>query len=179
MVKKMRKILLICGLVVLLGMVACDELPTNTQSIEQAQQETNQFTLIQNQPAPQLTKSLERENLIKRLQLLNDENKVFYVYLVSYGKVMAFYTAKGKVSSLNSYLTSSTNYVRNYECYSTSQQCWYEAESPDFDGTYGQNTDGVFFFTTDGAYVEWRGEYMVSDYPLKLSTPAELVKSIN
>lgn len=38
--------------------------------------------------------------------------------------------------------------------------------------------DGIFFFTTEGAYVEWAGEYMVSDFPLKLSTPPAMVKQI-
>jgi hypothetical protein len=29
----------------------------------------------------------------------------------------------------------------------------------------------LFFFTTDGAYVEWMGDYMLCDKPLKLATP--------
>ena len=51
-------------------------------------------------------------------------------------------------------------------------------DSPQLDGSYGSNGDGIFFFTTEGAYVEWNGEYMVSDYPLKLSTQPELVRVV-
>ena len=40
------------------------------------------------------------------------------------------------------------------------------------------NTDGIFFFTTEGAYVEWKGDYMMSDQPLKLTTTPELVREI-
>jgi len=47
-------------------------------------------------------------------------------------------------------------------------------DSPQLDGSYGTNGDGIFFFTTEGAYVEWNGEYMVSDFPLKMSTTPAL-----
>lgn len=88
---------------------------------------------------------------------------------------MAFYTAKGKVSSLNSFLTPEdeaycTGYGGNENCTSL--------DAADIDGTYGENVEGIFFFTTDGAYVEWKGDYMMSDQPLKLSTQPELVRTI-
>jgi hypothetical protein len=51
-------------------------------------------------------------------------------------------------------------------------------ESPDIDGSYGENAHGVFFFTTDGAYVEWSGTYFWTDRPLKLTQPPELVIDI-
>jgi len=50
--------------------------------------------------------------------------------------------------------------------------------SPAEDGSYGTNGDAVFFFTTDGAYVEWNGSYMLADQPLKLTTQPELVREI-
>lgn len=159
-----------------------------SQNAEARMTEANQQKLMAANPAPQLSKSLERENLIKRLNLLNDQNKIFYVYLVSYGKVMAYYTAQGKVSSVNSKLTTQEQVVfkrtnsygkditglSGVSIYSGS----YVVESPDLDGSYGTNGDAIFFFTTEGAYVEWAGEYMLSDYPLALSTPPELVRSL-
>ena len=77
-----------------------------TSAEEAAFTETNQARLAKSNPAPSLDSSLERQNLIDRLELLNNQNKIFYVYLVSYGKVMAEYTAKGKISSVNSKLTT-------------------------------------------------------------------------
>jgi hypothetical protein len=187
MVKKMKKIIIGLFLVMCLFLSACEVIPSqpSTQKIEQTKVENNQQTLIQNQPVPQITKSLERENIINRLNLLNDESKVFYVYLVSYGKVMAFYTAKGKVTSLNSYINSQQRVVNDENCNnayggegSSKRECYFVIDTPDIDGSYGENADGVFFFTTEGAYVEWVGEYMVSDFPLKLTQPAELVKEV-
>ena len=155
---------------------------------EAKQTEIIQQQLMKANPIPDIKRSLERENLVKRLELLNDQNKIFYVYLVSYGKVMAYYTAQGKVSSVNSKLTTQEQIVYKRVGYNgqdridgsgtTYNSGLFVVESPDLDGSYGTNGDGIFFFTTEGAYVEWAGEYMVSDYPLKLSTPPALVREI-
>lgn len=140
-----------------------------------------QEQLINAVPVPQLQTSLERINVAKRAQIFNDEAKVSYIYLVNYGKVMAFFTVKGKVSSLRSYMVPNQKLVREgtRDCYWESPvgSC-YTIDAPDIDGTYGENVEGIFFFTTEGAYVEWRGDYMMSDQPLKLATPPELVRNI-
>jgi len=141
-----------------------------------------QKDLVKSVPVPQLSNSLERQNVSKRAQLFDTPDKISYIYLVSYGKVMAFFTVKGKVSSLRSYLTPTDKlvYGNGSECDQTwvdSPDC-YAINAPDIDGTYGENVEGIFFFTTENAYVEWKGEYMMSDQPLKLQTPPELVRTI-
>ena len=134
-------------------------------------------------PVPQLVTSSERKNVAKRAELFDNEEKISYIYLVSYGRVMAFFTVQGKVSSLRSYMTPVDKLVfgNGDPCTEKGTQypeC-YVVEAPDLDGTYGENVDGIFFFTTEGAYVEWKGEYMMSDQPLKLSTQPELVRQID
>ena len=37
----------------------------------------------------------------------------------------------------------------------------------------------MFFFTTEGAYVEWNGQYVWSDQPLKITQQPELVQEIH
>jgi hypothetical protein len=138
---------------------------------ESKETEQNQKRLIESTPVPRLQTSLERKNLATRLLLLNDENRLFYVYLISYGKVVSYYTAKGKISSVNSYLTASEQIVSDPDCkYRTDMpgegSCYMAVEAPDQDGSYGSNGNGIFFFTTEGAYVEWNGEYLISDFPL-------------
>jgi hypothetical protein len=130
-------------------------------------------------PIPEIQNSAERKNIAERAKLFDKENVNTYVYLVNYGKVMAFYTAKGKVSSLNSYLTPVDKIVdwEGKKCSSYSSFC-HVVGAPDIDGAYGENADGIFFFTTENVYVEWKGDYMVSDQPLKLTTPPELVREI-
>lgn len=136
-------------------------------------------------PVPDLQTSSERKNVSRRAQLFNSEDKISYIYLVSYGKVMAFYTVQGKVSSLRSYMSPTEQLVdyQGRKCdgswdNSCSQSSAYTVSAPDIDGTYGENVEGIFFFTTEGAYVEWKGEYMMSDQPLKLTTQPELVREI-
>lgn len=146
-------------------------------------QESNQITerLRESIPVPQLTTSSERKNVAKRAELFNNEEKISYIYLVSYGKVMAFYTVQGKVSSLRSYMTPTEKLVREggWDCnWESPIGSCIAVSAPDIDGTYGENVEGIFFFTTEGAYVEWKGEYMMSDQPLKLTTQPELVREI-
>lgn len=148
---------------------------------ELQQAASTQESLVRAVPVPQLTNSSERANVAKRAQLFDNDSKISYIYLVSYGKVMAFYSVTGKVSSLRSYMTPIEKLVDasgNTCSYDSSESFCYIVESADIDGTYGENVDGIFFFTTDGAYVEWKGEYMMSDQPLKLTTTPALVREI-
>lgn len=164
--KKLIAIALAAGVVLLAG---CGD--GGTAFEEQAKTERNQARLLDIQPPVQLDWSLEREQINRRTKLWNDPNKVSYIYLVSYGKVMAFYTIKGKVSSVNSQITNPEQVVKYWNER-------YQMPSPAEDGSYGTNGDAIFFFTTDGTYVEWAGEYMLADKPLKLSTPPVIVREV-
>ena len=159
------------------SLVGCYE-ETNTGSTtakEMEQTEENHKKLVTAVPPPQLSTSQERINLKKRLERFNNESKVSYIYLVNYGKVMAFYTVKGKVSSVNSLLTTPDQIVARSRNASGAGYDHLVIASPDLDGSYGSNGDAIFFFTTEDVYVEWRGDYMLCDQPLKLSTPPEMV----
>jgi len=140
----------------------------NTARQEQAKTEENQSRLLKVQPPMQLDWSLEREQINKRTGLWNDKNKVAWIYLISYGRIMAYFTIKGKVSSVNSQITNPEQLV--YQ--STT------LPSPAEDGSYGTNGDAVYFFTTDGAYVEWNQGYMLSDKPLKLTAQPLLYREM-
>jgi hypothetical protein len=162
----------------LLGANGCGETSSQgrTGSVytkEQMHTVDNQARLYSAQPPIDLSWSLERDNINKRTNLWNNPNKVSYIYLVNYGKVMAFFTIKGKVSSVNSQITNTQQIVDD-----PWHPMGHALPSPAEDGSYGSNGDAIFFFTTEGAYVEWKGDYMLSDYPLKLATPPELVRQI-
>ena len=176
-----NKKIVICVILLLVAamtMGCLDVAPEKTSEREAKLTETNQARLLTSSPPPALDRSLERENLIRRLDLLNDEDKIFYIYLVSYGKVMAEFVLKGKASSVNSKLTTQEQIIDDPFGSYSSGVGGQVVESPDLDGSYGTNGDAIFFFTSSGAYVEWAGEYMVSDFPLRLTTPPELVRVI-
>lgn len=189
----MKKILItiisVSTLIILAGSTSsCDLISTpssppssyssDTSKVEETQQRVQEAV-----PIPEITTSAERKNIVARAKLFDNENKITYIYLVNYGKVMAFFTVKGKVSSLNSYITPLDKlvYGNGSKCtegnYTSTPRC-YVVSAPDIDGAYGENADGIFFFTTEGAYVEWRGDYMVSDQPLRISTPVELIREV-
>ena len=147
--------------------------------------EKNQLGLVKAQPPFVMESSLERANLIKRYQYLNDENNVHHVYLMDEGQVVSYFVAQGKVSSVNSKLTNDAQIVKvpnakfdggngaggangaNYKV----------VESPQMDGSYGSNGEAIFFFTTSGEYVESSLDYVVSEEPKNIQDEVILVDS--
>lgn len=171
----MKKLIACLGVLGLfLVLTGCGNMPETGESTmtEMEQTEKNHQRLVAAVPPPVLKTSQERKNLVKRLERFNSEDKQSFIYLVDYGKIMAYYPVLGKVSSVNSMLTTTEQLVvrriasGNYEAVTL--------PSPDLDGSYGSNGDAIFFFTDTDAYVEWNGTYMLSDQPLKLSQPPEL-----
>lgn len=144
--------------------------------------------LQSNQPTPSdIDYSLERYNLIRRAYWVNGqrekanalpcqiEKPLGYVVLFSANTVVGNFIVDGKVSSLNSFLTP------DYQYFGTSVDSDGEPhngvalsvprELADIDGSYGENDDGIFFFTPDGKYIEWTGDYLYSDIPFEVSDP--------
>ena len=84
--------------------------------------------------------------------------------------VVGSFVVDGKVSSLNSYLTPDSEF---YERRSEGHNNKWLA---DVDGSYGENDNGIFFFTPDGKYIEWTGEYLYSDIPFEVDNPVVTYK---
>lgn len=144
--------------------------------IEKTKNVANQLQSSQSTPTD-IEYSLERYNLIRRAYWVNGQRDkanaltceitkpMGYIVLFSGNTVAGSFTVDGKVSSLNSFLTpgSEDEHVGNGGVVTK--------ELPDIDGSYGENDNGIFFFTTDGKYVEWTGTYLYSDIPMKVDTP--------
>lgn len=149
--------------------------------IEDNTTELNQLNLVKTQPAVKVEHSLERDNLNKRLEFTNNANQLGYVYLMSdMGAVISEYTVKGKVSSLNSYITQSEQIkcVDSGNPYSEGEYQCAAVQSPDLDGSYGDNPEGIFFFTTEGVYIEWTGKYLYSTQSMNINTAVTLTRTI-
>lgn len=170
----MAAIVLAGGLLVGCGTTTASNqyhLSVNSYGTEMRQTEISQAHLDKVQPAPMLQYSLERANLIRRLKLWNNPNRVSYIYLLSaMGQVMAFYAIKGKISSVNSHLSDPTQIVGDPQSNNNGSMPSLQVPSPSHDGSYGSNGNGIFFFTTSGIYVEWNGTYLLSTQPLNLTT---------
>lgn len=127
--------------------------------------------------------SLERYNLIRRAYWVNGqrekanalvcqvEKPLGYIVLFAGNTTVGRFVVDGKVSSLNSFL--SPDYIESTERHGGEGggNVVLNTQMADIDGSYGQNDDGIFFFTPDGKYVEWTGEYLYSDIPFEVEEP--------
>jgi len=184
----MKKIFLIGMIIGAVFLTGCEYENTDTEK-DMANTLEIGNKLVANQPTPSdIDYSLERYNLIKRTYWVNgmrdkaralpspiaDMPLGYIVLLTESGAVVGKFTVDGKVSSLNSYLTPDSQY---YACsgdfcptndiFDNSENNWL----PDVDGSYGSNDNGIFFFTTDGKYIEWTGTYLYSDIPFIVDNP--------
>ena len=138
-----------------------------------------------NQPTPtDIDYSLERYNLIRRAYWVNGQREKanalpcevekplgYIVLFTESGAVVGSFVVDGKVSSLNSYLSPDSEYYEQ-DYYSDGAAVgdgndWLA----DVDGSYGENDNGIFFFTPDGKYLEWTGTYLYSDIPFTVDNP--------
>lgn len=177
-------ILTLClGIVALLAFAGCDYISKEQENTQTAMQGSSH--IIENQPAPtDLDYSLERYNVIKRAYWVNGqrekamslpcpvEKPLGYIILLSAsGAVMGRFVVDGKVSSLNSYLFPA-EYPQHVHSNDSSVNCYYGlVEVAGIDGCYGENVSGIFFFTPDGKYIEWTGDFLYSDIPFTVDDP--------
>lgn len=180
----MKKIIsLFIVLCLMMGcLVGCDEYVSSGTEIDSQNTKAIADKLSSNQPTPtDIDYSLERYNLIKRAYWVNGQREKantlpceiekplgYIVLFTESGSIINQFVVDGKVSSLNSYLSPDS------ECYEIvyGGTCKYENDwLADVDGSYGENDAGIFFFTTDGKYIEWTGTYLYSDIPFIVDNP--------
>lgn len=192
--KKLISILCICTLTIFI-LSGCSE--DFTDALDSAsdieKQQVIAGNLEQSQPTPtDIDYSLERYNLIRRAYWVNGqrekalslacpvEKPLGYVVLMLDGVgVVGNYVVDGKVSSLNSFLTPDSEYYE--QNYGSDGFSYGDGNNwlADVDGSYGENDNGIFFFTTDGKYIEWTGTYLYSDIPYIVEDPILNVQEVN
>ena len=177
----MKKVVsMLMAMLIIFTFCACDSERAGGSAQDTSNTKAAANTIQGNQPTPtDLDYSLERYNLIRRAYWVNGqqakadalicevEKPLGYIALYAGGTYAGSYIVDGKVSSLNSYLTPDSEY---YE-YSAGEYSCKNYWLADVDGTYGQNDNGIFFFTVDGHYHEWTGLYHYSDVPIIVDTP--------
>ena len=172
----------LAAMMICVSLVGCDA-PPQASTVDRQKTLEIANKLSDTQPTPSdIDFSLERYNLIKRAYWVNGqrekaeavvcqvERPLGYIVLFAGNAVVGSFIVDGKVSSLNSYLTPDSEfYERNSSGYNNR---WLA----DVDGSYGENDNGIFFFTPDGKYIEWTGEYLYSDIPFEVSNPVVTYK---
>lgn len=145
---------------------------------EQSKTEQNQKNLNEIQPAPSISWSLERDNLIKRFKLMNDRATTFYMYVfIEWVADPIWYYQVNKVSSVNSQLTNTSQIVD--DPFARYWDWWQILPSPAEDWSYWTNWDAVFWFTPEWIYLEHNMKYIVSLTPLQFTKPVNRLAVIN
>lgn len=107
--------------------------------------------------------TLEKVNIQEKLRRDEDGNSIGYVYVMSFGDFVGYYTIKGKISSNGSQLEPEDL----VDCpYDGSAESCQTIDGPQDDGTYGAGDPGIFFFTTEGAMVVTSLDYLYADQPI-------------
>lgn len=174
---------LICAILLISVMAVyltgCEDKPKTKEEIQIRAAQKAAGGIVENQPVPtDIEYSLERYNIIKRAYWVNGQREKamslpcavnrplgYIVLFTDSGAVAGRFIVDGKVSSLNSYLFPA--YEQEY--YMNGGVV--EHEVAGIDGTYGENVSGIFFFTTDGDYIEWNGKFLYTDIPVEVDAP--------
>lgn len=157
-IKKIVLVVLAC----VLALVACTSSEYDAREAQQKEKEE------------QTANTQEKANLREKIK--RDEasaNKVGYVYVMSFGEFVGYYTIKGKISSNGSQITPEDNVLCPYE---TGESCL-TTDGVQDDGTYGEGDPGIFFFTTEGAMVVTSLDYLYADQPI--TAPGIQVPKLN
>ena len=176
-----KKLILITVLlvVVCLFFTGCSEPTPNASQQDINITKENAQNLASSQSTPtDIEYSLERYNLIRRAYWVNGmreranslpceiEKPFGYIVLLRGKAVGGRFGVDGKVSSLNSFLTPSVEEKKIY-----GHDAVIATELADVDGSYGENDNGIFFFTPDGKYVEWSGDDLYGRIPSTVDAP--------
>ena len=184
---KKKIVMMMAAMMVCASFVSCDsEMVTGGTYTDKQNTIAIADKLQANQPTPtDIDYSLERYNLIRRAYWVNGQREKanslvceiekplgYIVLFTESGSVVGRFVVDGKVSSLNSFLTPDSEY---YELVYSGDFIKKNKWLADVDGSYGENDNGIFFFTPDGKYIEWTGTYLYSDIPFEIESPTILI----
>lgn len=151
----------VAAIALVLGLTACSSAKAE-QNNPQAQ--SNFEAQKKSVPVPVIQDSLERRNIAEHIKRNNQAERVRYIYLISQvGTVFAYYTIKGKVTSTAAQLTPTDDFAK--KCSSCD---WEVVQGPTEDGSFGGDEGGIYFFTAEGDEVQWNGEWLLFDRPMKI-----------
>lgn len=168
----MKKIVLKLALASALGMTlmagSCDVQPNTTTKSNESQKAAAAANSISFAAG-----NAEIDNIKKRLQLTSDPALMGYVVLFNdMGQPILYTTVKGKITSGSKRLTPpfQETALRRSGVGEVSSSDFTDA--PSDEGTWGSSNPYIFFFTTNGQYIQWSGTYLYSDKPFRMDTPS-------
>lgn len=163
---------LISGAAIFFGVVlahaayAMSNTPSSQEKGEAIQEKVTQ-TAFDAVPVPQIEHFLNREAVAEYVKRMNDPSKTFYVYLISYGKILGYYVTSTHPVSVCMLMTPAKREVGVRGSGPNPL-----GPAPTLDGLFGGGgamCDHYYAMTADtGTLVEWSVDMIVQDQPLGL-----------
>lgn len=167
----MKKIITIIALAAMtLGVVACvPDSPAKSTKQTQSQKAAKAAQAIT------FTENAEIDNIKARLELTSSPSMLGYVALMNeMGQVVMYTGVKGKITSSGKRLTVP---VQKYKIDRGANYGTTLGPAPSDEGTWGSSSPYIYFWTTNGQYIQWSGKYLYSDQPFRLSAEPLLFAS--
>ena len=161
-----RYLSLVAVSVLAIGLAGCDlEVQTQSKNV-QAQKAAEAANSIKFSAG-----NAEIDNIKRRLELTADPALQGYIVLFNdMGRPILYTTIKGKVTSGGKRLTPP---VREWNIAGQSNEL---GDAPSDEGTWGSSNPYIYFWTTSGQYIQWSGNYLYSDKPIRITdSPAVML----
>jgi prepilin-type N-terminal cleavage/methylation domain-containing protein len=115
------------------------------------------------------TDNAERDNIVKRLKLTSDPGLTGFILLMNEAGQPIMYTGViGKITSSGKRLTKPYGVGKGWDCGAN----WCDQilpAAPSDEGTWGDASEYIYFWTAAGQYIQWNGKYLYSDKPFRTS----------
>lgn len=113
------------------------------------------------------TENAEIENIKKRLELTSQPGLIGYIAIINkVGQVVLYTPVKGKVTSGKKRLTRDFAFIR---CKTGEYTSDCQIKAPSDEGTYGESSDYMYFWTPGEQYFQTDLGYIYSDKPMRLT----------
>lgn len=153
--KKLTTLLMIAALACALS--ACNESEARpTAKAQQAQKAKEAANSIN------FTENAEIDNIKRRLELTSNPGAIGFVLLMNEaGQPIMYTSVKGKI-------TSGTKRLTEPDRVGGHSEHPYVRSAPSDEGTYGNSDPYIYFWTTEGQYIQWNGKFLYSDKPFRV-----------
>jgi hypothetical protein len=144
----------------------------NPEKASEQARKTSVHNAMQATPAPVLERSLDRDNIAKRLTRSNDANHIQWMYLIAdSGVVIERFAVRGKVTSGGKRLNRDQELKKvEHDCGEWMCDSVITLDAPDEMGTFGSSGDYIFWFDLEDNLVQTNMKYITLDKPVNIKS---------
>lgn len=155
-------------------LTACDQGPKAAApvKVEQSQKAAAAANSIR------FDENAEIENIKHRIELTSSPGALGFILLMNEaGQPIMYTSVKGKITSSGKRLT------RDQEIRTFSNGKGGVSPSvinaPSDEGTYGKSDEYIYFWTTEGQYMQWNGKYLYSNQPFRIRVEPLVINTVS